>query len=323
MPTSPVTLLPSGRVLDVPTGTPLPEALREAGIALPLPCGGHGLCGKCAILQMKAGSPPEPLRACQTTVTGAMTLILPGKAENPPLFEPAPAAPLPDDPALGCAVDLGTTTVACSLWSLADRRKRLTLQFDNPQRIAGDDVLSRITAIEHAPSLLDYLRDTLIHALTSALAEGCRISGADPGAIRRYTVAGNPTMQQIFLGISPVPLGKSPFTPAFTAPQTRTIRDLALPGVPDGTVTLFPQLGGFIGGDTFAGLLALTEEPPLSPLPSPLLLIDLGTNAELALVRGGRILATSAAAGPAIEGATLSAGTALRPGAITHARFRD
>ncbi len=320
MSTCPITLLPSGRVLKVPAGTPLADALREAGVPIPLPCGGHGLCGKCGILRITGGNKPESLLACRTTVSEAMTLILPPKTESPPLVEPEiPAAPFPPDPAAGCAIDLGTTTVACTVWTLSDRRRRLTLQFDNPQRSAGDDVLSRISAIERAPGLLDHLRDIVRAAIASALKTGCGRCGIAPESISRYTVAGNPTMQQIFLGISPVPLGKSPFTPAFTAPQTRTIPEMGLPGSPDGRVTVFPQCGGFIGGDTFAGLLAVTATEPSEPL----LLIDLGTNAELALVRGGRILATSAAAGPAIEGATLSAGTALRPGAITHARFRD
>ena len=186
MSTCPITLLPSGRVLKVPAGTPLADALREAGVPIPLPCGGHGLCGKCGILRITGGNKPESLLACRTTVSEAMTLILPPKTESPPLVEPEiPAAPFPPDPAAGCAIDLGTTTVACTVWTLSDRRRRLTLQFDNPQRSAGDDVLSRISAIERAPGLLDHLRDIVRAAIASALKTGCGRCGIAPESISR------------------------------------------------------------------------------------------------------------------------------------------
>jgi uncharacterized 2Fe-2S/4Fe-4S cluster protein (DUF4445 family) len=215
------------------------------------------------------------------------------------------------------AVDLGTTTLAAELISLYGRRRAVAARL-NPQTAFGDDVLSRILLARENPDGLKRLRDAAVAAVERMLGELCVGSGVQPERIYQMTVAGNTTMQQIFCGLDPGPLGEVPFTPAVARSLTLSARQLGLRNThPAAEVFVMPVIGGFVGGDTVAGLLA-TE---LAEADGPGLFIDIGTNGEIALAADGRLTAASTAAGPAFEGARISRGMRGAAGAIEKVVF--
>jgi uncharacterized 2Fe-2S/4Fe-4S cluster protein (DUF4445 family) len=133
------------------------------------------------------------------------------------------------------------------------------------------------------------------------------------------SVAGNTTMQHLAAGIDPKPLGEVPFVPVHSAGLSLDVDEFALTLHPAARVHVLPVIGGFIGGDTVAGLIAtqLGEQPGRN------LLIDIGTNGEIVLACDGRLWATSAAAGPAFEGARISCGMRAADGAIEKVSLFD
>jgi uncharacterized 2Fe-2S/4Fe-4S cluster protein (DUF4445 family) len=215
------------------------------------------------------------------------------------------------------AVDLGTTTLVAELISLDGRRLAVAAGL-NPQTAFGDDVLSRILLARDNPDGLKRLRDVVFAAIERLLGELCATAGISPKRIYQLTVAGNTTMQQIFCGLDPGPLGEVPFTPAVGGSLSLPARQLGLQNThPAAEVFVMPVIGGFVGGDTAAGLLA-TE---LSEADGPGLFIDIGTNGEIALAADGRLTAASTAAGPAFEGARISRGMRGAAGAIEKVVF--
>ncbi|MCG3177773.1 MAG: Na(+)-translocating NADH-quinone reductase subunit F [Phycisphaerae bacterium] len=218
------------------------------------------------------------------------------------------------DPAspLGVAFDIGTTTVVATLMDLRDGRELAVAARLNPQVQYADDVVSRIRICIEQPGGLDRLHGAIVRGCAEMIAETAakaRVAAADIGEV---VVAGNTTMQLIFAGVHPGPLGVIPFAPGFA--QGLSIEAAVLPlGIhPRGGVYLLPAIRGFLGGDTVAGLLATG----LAELPGPTLLIDIGTNGEIVLAKAGRMWAASTAAGPAFEGARISQGMRAAVGAI-------
>ncbi|HXI09814.1 MAG TPA: ASKHA domain-containing protein, partial [Thermodesulfobacteriota bacterium] len=133
-----------------------------------------------------------------------------------------------------------------------------------------------------------------------------------PAPLAAITAAGNPVMESILLGVSPEPLSRVPYRPAFT--DARRVEATALGfNAPAGAMLYaFPLIGGFVGGDAVAVALSLG----LGAASCPTLAIDIGTNSEILLSAGGNVYATSAAAGPAFEGGELKYGMTAQNGAI-------
>ena len=326
----PVTFHPCGRTAHVEVGTSLLQAARQIGILLDVPCGGAGTCGKCRV-RIRSGHAPVDgsvyffraselvdgwRLACATPVTEPLEVEIPSAAllhQLGAILVDGDPISLRHDPRplghLGVAFDLGTTSVAGTLFDLYTGRERATCSAMNRQIALGDDVISRIAAVRANAANLATLQRLAIETLNDILLELCE---ACHTAIREITVAGNTTMQHLLLGLDPSPLGEYPFTPAFTDAQTVSATGLGLRVHPDATLTVFPQLGGFVGGDTVAGMIAAHFDA----LPYPALLVDVGTNGELALLCGDRIYAASAAAGPAFEGARIRQGMRASDGAI-------
>lgn len=180
--------------------------------------------------------------------------------------------------------DLGTTTVAME-WYDGRGEKRGEYVCANPQRVFGTDVISRIQAAENP-----MLRRQMGQLARQTLAEGVRSFRQQGGNPERLIVAGNTTMLYLLLGHDPAPLGTAPFAAEYLTSEKTEIEGLE-------TVTL-PGMSAFVGGDITAGILACgmdTEEEIT-------LLVDLGTNGELALGNRERILCCGTAAGPAFEG---------------------
>lgn len=229
------------------------------------------------------------------------------------------------------AIDLGTTTVAFRLSEVSSRAVLSTHTLINPQRIYGADVISRIKAsVEGKRTELR----TLIHkSLLQGIQEVIRKAGIAAETVIQIAIAGNTTMIHLLLEYSCVSLGAYPFTPVNKNTHQMTFKDLflrdkatpksmemeeessryPLPGMMELPVLILPGISAFVGGDIVAGMAVCgfhTSE-------TVSLLIDFGTNGELALGNKDRILVTSTAAGPAFEGGNISCGTGSIVGAIS------
>ncbi len=211
----------------------------------------------------------------------------------------------------GVAVDVGTTTLVAELLDLCEGRSRGVVSRMNPQIAFGDDVLSRIRHGGTGEGL-DAMRTALIREIAGMMETLYRDGGVSRDHVYEAAFAGNTAMEQILLGVDPSPLGQLPFVPGIGPGLFVPAVELGLPLHPRGMAYVFPVIGGFVGGDTVAGLLAARLEEQESPA----LFVDIGTNGEIVLWDGKRFWAASTAAGPAFEGARISCGMRGTRGAI-------
>jgi uncharacterized 2Fe-2S/4Fe-4S cluster protein (DUF4445 family) len=217
----------------------------------------------------------------------------------------------------GVAVDLGTTTIASVLVDLRTGEKVASAGRRNPQQAFGFDVISRIHAVQTEPGNLEKLHRLAAEAIGDLIVELCKKRNIDPATLAAMTLAGNTAMSHLFLGIDPTGLGQAPFAGALSAGVRVEARELGLPLHPRAPVYVFPCIGGFIGGDIVAGIL-LTKLRRQSGVS---VLVDIGTNGEVVVSHGGRLFATSSAAGPAFEGGKIRCGGMAVDGAINHVLF--
>jgi len=190
---------------------------------------------------------------------------------------------------LGLAVDLGTTTVAMEWIDLATGKSVAKAGFENPQRAYGADVISRIGAANqgHADDLGRLVCDAIA-------AHASRIS---PDEITDCVISGNTTMMYLLLGYAPACLGVFPFDTKTKLKNAYTWQEI-FGGPLECPVFILPWISAFVGGDVVSGLL----HAPKPKTASSFLLVDLGTNGEIALCHGGAYSCTATAAGPAFEG---------------------
>jgi len=212
----------------------------------------------------------------------------------------------------GVAIDVGTTTIAASLMNLCSGRELAVVSRMNPQVSFGDDVLSRILHSVSCPHCLEELRRAVAGEIGGMIQSLCEEAGVNPQYIYEASFAGNTTMQHLLCGADPSQLGKIPFAPAYGRGMLLSARDMEIPINPHGMAYVFPIIGGFVGGDTVAGMLATR----IDALEGPVLMVDIGTNGEIVLAYNGELLAASTAAGPAFEGARISCGMRGTRGAI-------
>ena len=221
--------------------------------------------------------------------------------------------------AYGVAFDLGTTTVVGTLFDLTSGKDVGVASCMNGQIAYGDDVISRINKIREAPEAITRLQNAILDTVNDILDTLCSEAGVLSDHIYEVVIAGNSTMQQIFAGLDPSSLGEIPFVQVFDKALTLSAGRLGLHINTGGEVYLFPQIGGFVGGDTVAGMVAAR----LDRQDSPTLLVDLGTNGEIVLAVGDELFATSTAAGPAFEGACIKQGMRATTGAIEKVIIHD
>ena len=217
------------------------------------------------------------------------------------------------------AFDLGTTTLVATLLNTADGSEAGVVAAMNPQIGVGDDVISRIAAARDSAANTLEMQAMLSRALQELIEQLCRGAGITSRQVYEVSIAGNTTMQHLICGISPAALGEIPFVPAFRAARRLAARDLGLRIHPAGRAFVFPNIGGFVGGDTVAGILANGVQHRTDTV----LLVDIGTNGEIVLAHQGRLQATSCAAGPAFEGARIGAGMRAAEGAIDKVILAD
>ena len=303
-----VLVLPANVQMEVPAGTTLLDALRQAGFSVDAPCGGRGTCGKCRVTV-----DGEERLACQTKVDRDMTVELPREAAASILTETF-AVSRANAEGYSLAFDIGTTTV---VGFLLDGGTELACESArNPQAVYGADVISRIQyALKTDGAVLTKVIRDCLTELTEKL---CRNAGVAAGDIRRVSIVGNPAMQQLFLGIAPNNLAKIPFAPVLTEGKRVPAVEF-LPVWNKAEMLIVPDISGFVGADTVACMLAtrLDQQEEMT------LLVDIGTNGEMVLGNKDRLVACSTAAGPALEGANISCGMRGQIGAIDHVHLEN
>ncbi len=213
---------------------------------------------------------------------------------------------------LGLAVDLGTTTLAAYLCDLTKGNIVSASAKTNPQRVFGEDVISRIDFAGKKASNLKKMQSLIITAVNELINESAKIANVPVNAIDDACFAGNPTMQSIFLGLCPKSLGKAPYRPATINAIDIKNRNIGLIFDKNVNLHILPMASAFIGGDAMAAAIAIDPPGPQESI----LIIDLGTNGELLLLTDHGSFATSAATGPAFEGYTISCGVRAVPGAV-------
>ena len=215
-------------------------------------------------------------------------------------------------PAKGLAIDIGTTTLVVTLLALDTCRELSTASSLNPQIRFGHDVVRRIQA-GSTPEGLEAICRCVREGLNNLIEEVCEDSKTSCHEILDVVIGGNTTMVQLAAGIDPEPLGRVPFTVGLESGCSYPANQFGLAVHPAARVYIPPLVHAYIGADISAGLLVCQGffEPGES-----VLFIDIGTNGEMGLNAGGKILMTSTAAGPAFEGMGLSSGTRAQVGAL-------
>jgi len=217
----------------------------------------------------------------------------------------------------GIAVDIGSTTVAAHLVNLMSGEILASAGRANPQIRFGEDLMSRVSYVmmnEGGREALTQAIRGCVNELTEELLEKTGLNR--PHLLEAVFVA-NPVMQHLFLGLDPTPLGQAPFNPAISRAVRCEAAELEL-NLGAGAKSYFlPIIAGHVGAD--AAAVILSEQPQKSG--KPVLIVDVGTNAEIMLWDGETLFAASSPTGPALEGAEISSGQRAAPGAIERIRI--
>jgi uncharacterized 2Fe-2S/4Fe-4S cluster protein (DUF4445 family) len=329
--------------VSVPLGSLLLDASRRASVGVDAPCGGIGRCGRCRIVVAGSVSPltddervlltEEDIAAgirlaCRARATGSVSVQVAPEPGGMRIVEDA-AVPRPEveppavrgifaaaeEPLLGIAIDIGTTTLALALVDLRNGDEIAHASGMNAQHTFGADVMSRVSAAIAGQAVA--LHEAVVSEIERLSLSLVRRVGASPAHVREFVVVGNTTMRALLLAEDVSPLAAAPYEGASIAPVTTDSVTLGMSSF-DARVTVAPGVSAFIGGDVVAGMLVTR----VAGRSEPTLYMDLGTNGEIVLVSDGRVIAASAAAGPALEGASIEMGMRAQPGAIEHVHLK-
>ncbi len=296
------------KTLSFSEETLLSELLFRAGEYIAMPCGGKGICGGCKVIAKGNLSPvtekeqemlsPEELEqgvrlACKAKAVGDVFITARAVPLDVAIDCSLEQEPLTYDRTDGLVIDIGTTTVAAVLYQ--DRKPKKIITEENRQAMCGADVISRIAFEKDHPGMASQLLQNQVADILSAC-----------GFPKHTVIAANTAMLHFLTGQSVLSMGEAPYSTADLFGK-----DYFISGVP---CYLPPCVSAFVGADITAGILAsrMTEQQETS------MLVDLGTNGEIAYFDGKKIHTASTAAGPAFEGADIFMGMPAQPGAVDH-----
>lgn len=315
----------------------LSEYLLENGNRIELPCGGNGVCGKCAVrindLKTKISEGDRAFfseneleagyrLACQMEIedgfdiTAIEILNTSEKMDVLTAYVNHNDGEMLNNVAYDVAVDIGTTTLAFAL--IINKKVIDTYGMANSQRQFGADIISRIDAANkgYADELHRWIIDNINEGIDYLIGR----NKLEAGKIERIVVAGNTTMLHILLGYSLAGLGKYPFEPISLSCEKRNAAVvLDREDFGKATIVTLPGISAFVGADIVAGIYYLD----ICNSKKNCLFIDLGTNGEMALVTSNGMWVTSTAAGPAFEGVNISCGKPSIAGAICDVTIRN
>lgn len=311
-------------VCRAPIGSTLLSVCAGQSLAVDAPCGGSGKCGKCRVraggslsprAEKERDLPADERLACLARVAGDCEVWL--RSQNGMRVETGgtrTGRPLDPwaEPKLGAAIDIGTTTVVAYLYDLSTGEQLAVSGAENRQRTFGADVISRITYAMTEPEGLARLSSVIRAELTALLQTAAAQAGRSTAEITCVTVAGNTVMAHLFAGLSPAGLAKLPFAPETLFDDSFSADPTWLGLTPTARLRILPAISAFVGGDISAAVLAVSLHTTVEPT----ILLDIGTNGEMALAANGRILCCATAAGPAFEGADIECGMSGTDGAI-------
>lgn len=212
----------------------------------------------------------------------------------------------------GMAFDIGTTSIVGTLLNLATGEQLAAVGGLNPQAQYGGDLMSRIAYAQFNDKKLQTLRGKVLSAINDYIFQACAEAGVQAENIYKIVVVGNTCMHHIFLGIDVSYVGLAPYAPVVRDLLVFEARDLPLKAAPRAQICMLPIVAGFVGADTMACLLAtrLYESEQVRAL------VDIGTNGEVVMGSRHRLVACSAPAGPALEGAQIRHGMRGAVGAV-------
>jgi uncharacterized 2Fe-2S/4Fe-4S cluster protein (DUF4445 family) len=321
------------KLVDAKVGEVLGEVISRTELPLEQPCAGRGTCGMCKVLAEKGLAEPDEVEAehltegelalnnrlaCRARVQDDVRVILtPIVVYSNKIFRTSNRYKKTDT-ALGLAVDLGSTTVAAFLTMMDDGEVCAGSASLNQQTIYGADVISRLSAASNDPAAAERLHRLALASINQAV-DSLKLSQRIKDRIQRVTIVGNVAMHHLLAQISIESLARIPFQPHSKA-SIQDATDLMGGIFPENAhVRLPPLIGGFVGSDALACLAFFGFDQAKSPMAA----IDLGTNGEVLVTDGKRILTASTAAGPAFEGVNISHGTRAIDGAITQTHVQN
>ncbi|TAN48557.1 MAG: DUF4445 domain-containing protein [Methylococcaceae bacterium] len=329
-------------------GQSVREALDATDWRVRAACGGIGACGACAVIRLEGAANPFTLAeyqkltgeqraqgwrlACQLRPRGDCRIRLDHPAPPSPwrsipaedLLDPAAFLPALEGPIYGIAVDLGTTCIRVALWDRKRGRRIAARSGPNPQRAYGADVLNRLSRAVADPAcartMAELARDAVMQAVHDMLVRDVGEAHAMPAEIGQVMVVGNTAMLALLTGHGAATL-LDPANwqhPVDCRPPDAAVWQALWP-LPNAAVRVADAVAGFVGSDLVADLIAtrLTESQ------AGALLLDVGTNTELALWDGRTLHVTSVPGGPAFEGGGIRHGMAAETGAIFRVRWED
>jgi uncharacterized 2Fe-2S/4Fe-4S cluster protein (DUF4445 family) len=217
-----------------------------------------------------------------------------------------------EDQLLGLAVDIGTTKLAAYLVDLEHGQTLAKTGAMNPQISYGEDVVSRIAYVDQNDQGSKILQSRLVETLNEMIGELCDQAACAPEQIVDVVVVGNTVMHHLFAGLPVRQLGLAPYVPAISSHINIPSTEIGLTTAPGANVFMPPIIAGYVGADHVAMLLATR----LWQTQKTTIALDIGTNTEITLASGGRLLCCSCASGPAFEGAHIHDGMRAAPGAI-------
>jgi uncharacterized 2Fe-2S/4Fe-4S cluster protein (DUF4445 family) len=300
-----------GRQVRALAGSSLLDVIRKSGLPIEADCGGNGKCGKCGVLLNG-----RKTLACRTPVEDGMQVVIPRRAGEMDILDDysklEPDSVIEEDAeAFGIAVDIGTTTVVVSALHLRSGRTLAARAFVNGQRPYGADVISRI---KHSLENADLLSAVIKKQVDEAIEDICAAENLPRNKAARVVIAGNTTMLYLLLGLRCKSLGSVPFEPEFPLETSYPYQTVFGTATLDCPCLIPPFLSAYVGADITAGLLYCGDA-------GDFLLVDMGTNGEMAMRTGGLLCSTSTAAGPAFEGGGISCGMSGITGAIRSIRL--
>lgn len=215
---------------------------------------------------------------------------------------------------LAVALDLGSTNIAACLINPASGAVLAERQTENPQTSFSEDILDRIL---HSGARMDELHPPLIYAINELVEGLCRDTGKDLRDVLLLAVSGNTAMTHLFLGLEATNLPTVPNNPVIHSPGFMDAASIGIDIHPEAQVYMLPNVGAFVGGDVVADLLhsgfGRSDETNI--------LVDVGTNVEIAIGNREWILVAAGAAGPALEGGIVSHGGRAASGAVERIRI--
>ena len=219
--------------------------------------------------------------------------------------------------AYGIACDIGSTTIAMHLVSLLSGRVIASSGTSNPQIRFGEDLMSRVSYVMMNPDGREAMTKAVREAVNGLIGKVCEEGGIDRHDILDLVFVGNPIMHHLFLGIDPTELGQAPFALAVSGALQLWAHEIDIEANRGARIYMLPCIAGHVGAD--AAGATLSEGPYRQD--RMMLLVDVGTNAEIVLGNRHRVVAASSPTGPAFEGAEISSGQRAAPGAIERIRI--